>query len=66
MHKAWGYQEILSRLVCDGELITPDQFIPVIAQFNLSARFDMQVVERLLQWMQQHRPTRLRALFGQP
>lgn len=49
-----GYQEILSRLVCDGELITPDQFIPVIAQFNLSARFDMQVVERLLQWMQQH------------
>lgn len=49
-----GYQEILSRLVCDGELLTPDQFIPVIAQFNLSTRFDMQVVDRLLQWMQQH------------
>jgi len=49
-----GYQEILTRLVSDGELITPDQFIPVIAQFNLSTRFDMQVVERLLQWMQKH------------
>ncbi|WP_312692412.1 EAL domain-containing protein [Kosakonia sp.] len=49
-----GYQEILTRLRCNGELLTPDQFIPVIAQFNLSSRFDMQVVERLLQWMQAH------------
>lgn len=49
-----GYQEILTRLICDGELMMPNQFIPVIAQFNLSTRFDMQVVERLLQWMQAH------------
>ncbi|MGP3592228.1 EAL domain-containing protein [Vagococcus sp. WN89Y] len=49
-----GYQEILTRLVSDGELMTPDQFIPIIAQFNLSSRFDMQVVESLLRWMQAH------------
>lgn len=49
-----GYQEVLTRLVVDGEVITPDLFIPVIAQFNLGTRFDMQVIERLLQWMQAH------------
>lgn len=49
-----GYQEVLTRLVVDGEFITPDVFIPVIAQFNLGARFDMQVIECLLQWMQAH------------
>lgn len=49
-----GYQEVLTRLVVDGEFITPDLFIPVIAQFNLGARFDMQVIECLLQWMQAH------------
>lgn len=49
-----GYHEILTRLVSDGNIMTPDQFIPVIAQFNLGARFDMQVVESLLQWMQAH------------
>lgn len=49
-----GYQEILTRLTVDGELITPDLFIPVIAQFNLGARFDMQVTESLLAWMQAH------------
>lgn len=41
------YHEILARLTCDGEVLTPDRFIPVIAQFNLSKRFDMQVVETL-------------------
>ena len=49
-----GYHEILSRLVSDGHIITPDQFIPVIAQFDLGSRFDMQVVETLLKWMQAH------------
>lgn len=43
-----GYHEILSRLECDGELIMPDKFIPIITQFNLSYRFDMQVIETLL------------------
>lgn len=49
-----GYHEILSRLVSDGKTLTPDQFIPVIAQFDLGTRFDMQVVETLLKWMQAH------------
>ena len=45
-----GYHEILSRLISDGEVMNPAQFIPVVAQFNLSTRFDMQVIETLLQW----------------
>lgn len=49
-----GYQEILTRLVCDGELITPDRFIPLIARFNLSPRFDMLVIKTLLNWIQAH------------
>ncbi|TKE24636.1 EAL domain-containing protein, partial [Campylobacter coli] len=43
-----GYAEILARLECDGELIMPAKFIPLITRFNLSARFDMQVLEKLL------------------
>lgn len=49
-----GYHEILTRLVCDDEIITPDRFIPVIARFNLSPRFDMLVVETLLRWVRAH------------
>lgn len=49
-----GYHEILTRLNCDGEIITPDKFIPIIAQFNLSARFDLLVVETMLAWLQAH------------
>lgn len=49
-----GYYEILSRLQCDGELITPDKFIPIITQFNLSYRFDMQVVETLFSKMKHY------------
>lgn len=45
------YHEILARMTCDGQFMTPDQFIPVIAQFNLSKRFDMLVVETLLRAM---------------
>ncbi|WP_343710913.1 EAL domain-containing protein [Kosakonia radicincitans] len=59
-----GYQEILTRLISEGEIITPDQFIPVIAQFNLGTRFDMLVVERLLQWMQKHPQNSQSALFS--
>lgn len=45
------YHEILTRLTCDGVMMMPDQFIPLIAQFNLSQIFDMQVLERLFQTM---------------
>jgi EAL domain-containing protein (putative c-di-GMP-specific phosphodiesterase class I)/GGDEF domain-containing protein len=45
------YHEILARMVWDGKVITPDRFIPVIAQFNLSKRFDLLVVEMLFQAM---------------
>ncbi|EAA8368678.1 sensor domain-containing phosphodiesterase [Salmonella enterica] len=49
-----GYDEILTRLRCDEGIMMPNQFIPLIAQFNLSVRFDMQVVEALLQWLSAH------------
>ncbi|MEO3991820.1 sensor domain-containing phosphodiesterase [Pseudocitrobacter cyperus] len=49
-----GYHEILSRLQCDGELIMPDKFIPIITQFNLSYRFDMRVVETLFSKMKHY------------
>ncbi len=59
-----GYREILTRLFSDGEIMTPDQFIPVIAQFNLGTRFDMLVIERLLQWMQRNPQTGPYARFS--
>jgi EAL domain-containing protein (putative c-di-GMP-specific phosphodiesterase class I) len=49
-----GYHEILTRLESDGEIITPDRFIPLIAQFNLSHRFDLCVVEKVLVWLSTH------------
>lgn len=49
-----GYDEILTRLKSDDGIITPDKFIPLIAQFNLSARFDLLVVESLLRWIATH------------
>ncbi|MGU3445900.1 EAL domain-containing protein [Enterobacteriaceae bacterium C34L] len=45
------YHEILARMFWEGRVITPDQFIPVIAQFNLSKRFDLLVVETLFRAM---------------
>lgn len=42
-----GYYEILSRLIDSSGMVTPDKFIPILAQFNLSKRFDMQVLEYL-------------------
>lgn len=59
-----GYHEILSRLVCDGEMLTPDRFIPIIAQFNLSDRFDLLVVETMLAWLQAHPHTGSGARFS--
>ncbi len=49
-----GYHEILSRLVIDGQNITPDKFIPIVAEFNLSTRFDMMVMKMLLSWLAKH------------
>jgi len=49
-----GYDEILTRLVCDGEIIMPDRLIPIVAQFNLSQRFDMLVIEKVRRWIQAH------------
>ncbi|MFK3706410.1 EAL domain-containing protein [Klebsiella sp. NPDC088457] len=49
-----GYYEILTRMRCDGSIMTPDQFIPLIAQFNLSQRFDMLVLETLFSTLHQH------------
>ncbi len=46
-----GYHEILSRLYCDGQVIAPDKFMPIIAQFNLSACFDMLVLQKLLHYL---------------
>ncbi|EKM0371322.1 sensor domain-containing phosphodiesterase [Cronobacter turicensis] len=59
-----GYAEILARLECDGELIMPAKFIPLIARFNLSARFDMQVLEKLLKYLHAHPQTRPGARFS--
>lgn len=42
-----GYYEILSRLVDANGMVMPDKFIPILTQFNLSKRFDMQVLENL-------------------
>ncbi len=42
-----GYYEILCRMRCGNAIIMPQQFIPLVSRFNLSQRFDMQVLEAL-------------------
>lgn len=49
-----GYHEILSRIVFENEIITPDKFITIIAEFNLSTRFDMLVVKKLVNFLYLH------------
>ncbi|MDW2742356.1 EAL domain-containing protein [Atlantibacter subterraneus] len=49
-----GYHEILARMRCDDIFLTPDKFIPVVAHFNLSVRFDMQVMKALLKYLRLH------------
>ena len=39
---------------CGETIITPDRFIPLIAQFNLSQRFDMLVLETLFSQLEKH------------
>ncbi|WP_183270120.1 EAL domain-containing protein [Buttiauxella sp. A111] len=52
-----GYYEILTRLSLDGKIITPDNFIPIITEFNLSTRFDMLIMQKLVRFLQQHPET---------
>ncbi|MGN7912256.1 EAL domain-containing protein [Enterobacter sp. 22466] len=59
-----GYYEILARMESEGEIITPDRFIPLIAQFNLSHRFDMCVLEKLLVWLRDNPATQAGARFS--
>lgn len=49
-----GYHEILTRMRCGQSMMTPDQFIPLIVQFNLSQRFDMLVLEMLFSTLHQY------------
>ncbi|WNJ80874.1 EAL domain-containing protein [Cedecea neteri] len=59
-----GYHEILSRLVIGGQSITPDKFIPIVAEFNLSTRFDMMVMKMLLAWLAKHPGDEQQARFS--
>jgi len=59
-----GYYEILTRMESEGEIITPDRFIPLVAQFNLSHRFDLSVVEKLLIWLRDRPATHAGARFS--
>lgn len=59
-----GYHEILSRIVFENQIITPDKFIPVIAEFNLSTRFDMLVVKKLVNFLSLHPDDRLQPRFS--
>jgi len=59
-----GYYEILARMESEGEIFTPDRFIPLIAQFNLSHRFDMCIMEKLLLWLRDNPATHAGARFS--
>lgn len=59
-----GYHEVLARMRCDDTFLTPDKFIPVVAHFNLSVRFDMQVLTGVLKHLQRHPVTGLCPRFS--
>jgi len=59
-----GYYEILTRMESEGEILSPDRFIPLIAQFNLSHQFDLSVVEKLLVWLHEHPATHAGTRFS--
>lgn len=48
------YAEVLSRLMVDGDLMMPDTFLPIITQCDLSAHFDMLVMEKMVCWLAEH------------
>lgn len=50
------YHEILLRMPGEnGELLSPDKFLPVALEFGLSSLVDLWVLERTLQFMAEHR-----------
>ncbi|BDH44997.1 hypothetical protein TUM12370_10410 [Salmonella enterica subsp. enterica serovar Choleraesuis] len=53
-NRGGGYYEILSRIKHGDGLLTPDKFIPLIAEFNLSQRFDMLILRKVLHNLREH------------
>ncbi len=50
------YHEVLLRMPDEqGELISPDVFLPVAQEFGLSSRVDLWVLERTLRFLSEHR-----------
>ncbi|HDR2891638.1 TPA: sensor domain-containing phosphodiesterase [Enterobacter asburiae] len=50
------YHEVLLRMPDEqGELISPDVFLPVAQEFGLSSRVDLWVLERTLRFLTEHR-----------
>ncbi len=43
-----SYAEVLSRLAYGSEILTPDKFLPLIDEFDLCEKFDMQVLDKVL------------------
>lgn len=51
-----SYHEVLLRMVGEnGEIISPDSFLPVAHEFGLASRIDLWVLENTLSFMNQHR-----------
>ncbi|BDH44947.1 sensor domain-containing phosphodiesterase [Salmonella enterica subsp. enterica serovar Choleraesuis] len=51
-----SYYEILVRMLGDnGELISPDDFLPVAHEFGLSSSIDLWIIEQTLRFVQRHR-----------
>lgn len=60
-----GYYEILARMESErARSSPPDRFIPLIAQFNLSHRFDMCIMEKLLLWLRDNSATQAGTRFS--
>ncbi len=54
-----SYHEVLLRMVGEnGEIISPDSFLPVAHEFGLASRIDLWVLENTLSFMNQHRHVR--------
>jgi EAL domain-containing protein (putative c-di-GMP-specific phosphodiesterase class I) len=49
------YYEILARLEINGEILTPDNFLPVVTEINCCAIFDLMVVEKCARYIQRNR-----------
>lgn len=52
---AHSYYEVLARLQDGDEIIQPNEFIPLIAEFNLSASFDRLVIEETVAFIEKRR-----------